>query len=100
MHVIWYCYTLLISIIYLLFIVRTHKNFDTESLIYKVGQFVGFIRATTQQGVLANVLCNKDNVTLDQMQLIVAKYFKNNPERWQDPATLLILEALNEAFCK
>ena len=38
------------------------------------------------------------NVTKGQIVLVVSKYIKDNPEKWNQPADVLIKEALKIAF--
>ena len=48
---------------------------------------------------LSNVVCPKsNNVTIGQVTEIVAKFLKNNPERWDEPATDLVRDALVKAM--
>jgi len=39
-----------------------------------------------------------DKVTQRQLAAVVSKYLKNNPEKWNEPAALLVMNALQEAF--
>jgi thymidylate synthase len=41
-----------------------------------------------------------ENVTIDQLCSIVAKYLKENPQKWTLPASVLIWGALQKAFPK
>jgi hypothetical protein len=37
-------------------------------------------------------------VTPGQIFAIVAKYLNNHPEKWNEPAVILVVEAIKEAF--
>lgn len=39
-----------------------------------------------------------ENVTVGQVSAVVAKFLTANPERWSEPAFLLVEEALTKAF--
>ena len=39
-----------------------------------------------------------EGVTIGQIIAIVSKYLKNNPEKWTQPADILVKTALKEAF--
>ena len=37
-------------------------------------------------------------ITINQISAIVSKYLKNHPERWNESAAVLVIDALVEAF--
>ncbi|MGB8658567.1 MAG: Rap1a/Tai family immunity protein [Candidatus Zixiibacteriota bacterium] len=39
-----------------------------------------------------------DHATQGQVVAVVAKFFKENPERWSEPAADLVIDALQKAF--
>jgi hypothetical protein len=41
-----------------------------------------------------------DNVTLMQVCAVVSSYLKNHPKEWSEPAAVLVVKALKEAFPK
>lgn len=42
--------------------------------------------------------CAPDNVTNGQLERVIAKYVENNPAKTSDPAAVLVLTALVDAF--
>ena len=58
------------------------------------GYILGVHDATT------SLYGDKGKVTIQQMLSIVAKYLKAHPEKWNGPASDLVVEALKEAFPK
>lgn len=67
---------------------------------FKSGLFNGYVGGVvdTGDGIL---FCTTSGVTRGQHSAVVAKYLKNNPEKWNQPAESLVTEAMKEAFpCK
>jgi len=58
------------------------------------GYILGVHDATT------SLYGDKGKVTIQQMLSIVAKYLRAHPEKWNGPASDLVVEALKEAFAK
>jgi Ssp1 endopeptidase immunity protein Rap1a len=75
---------------------------------------ISYIKGTVAAFIIANVhidkvlekkekvlYCKPRDVSFDQAEQIIYKYLNNHPEKLQEPASLLILFALKEAFpCK
>jgi hypothetical protein len=58
----------------------------------------GYIFGTVLHGVTKKAFCKPKGVSRGQVQLIVVKYLKDNPEQLHDFATLLIVKAMAQAF--
>jgi hypothetical protein len=67
---------------------------------FKSGLFKGYVNGVVDLG--DNILfCTTTGVTRGQFTAVVAKYLKNNPEKWNTSADSIVVEALKEAFpCK
>jgi len=67
---------------------------------HSVGLFKGYISGVVDTG--NNILfCTEDGVTRGQYMAVVIKYIENNPEKWNQGASVIVLEALTKAFpCK
>jgi hypothetical protein len=47
------------------------------------------------------IVCASTSVSVGQVSAVVAKFVKENPERWDEPAVGLVSDALIKAFpCK
>jgi hypothetical protein len=80
----------------------------TTGLNYSsIGTYYGFIIGVYD--TISNTdVCNKitkaprwglpDGTTSMQLVAVVSKYLKSHPEKWSDPATVLVINALTEAF--
>lgn len=67
---------------------------------FEAGLFKGYVGGVvdTGDGIL---FCTTSKVTRGQNSAVVAKYIKNNPEKWNQPAQNLVIEAMKAAFpCK
>lgn len=86
--------------------INAFKYFYSENAIpsnvdfIEVAKFMSYVDATADTSILFNILCSNQHITKQQMYFTVVKYFDANPHRWHDPASLLIIESLNDAFCK
>jgi len=63
-----------------------------------VGIFKGFV-----MGVFLSQkwLCAHEAISLEQVEVVVAKYLRENPERWGMPARDLVIEAADRVWgCK
>jgi len=59
----------------------------------------GYVTAVYDVYDLKGIICpDNENVTVGQVNAIVAKYLNNNPERWSEPALYLVADALKLAF--
>jgi hypothetical protein len=68
---------------------------DTDSL--DAGIFIGFVYGVAQahNGVL---ICIPEGTQFGQIEAIVRKFLKNNPEKWNKAANYIVLEALSPTF--
>ena len=67
---------------------------------FESGLFSGYVAGVvdTGDGIL---FCTTSGVTRGQNSAVVAKYLKNNPEKWSQPADTLVIDAMKQAFpCK
>lgn len=69
-----------------------------DTSYYEVGQYIGFVAGVYDAYDLNEIICSGKNVTRGQVYAIVAKYLRNNPERWNEPAFFLVSDALKKAF--
>ena len=64
-----------------------------------MGYIIGVYDALSQAEELLGVAwSNPDKVTAGQACTIVSKYLKKHPERWNEWAVTLVIDALKEAF--
>lgn len=61
------------------------------------GFFSGYVNGVTD-ALWDLSVCLPPGTTYDQTYSVVAKYLKDNPEKWHLPPFLLTSSALNEAF--
>jgi hypothetical protein len=67
---------------------------------FEFGLFSGYVAGVVDVGD-GILFCTGPGVTAGQYNAVVAKYIKNNPEKWNKSADSLVVEALKEAFpCK
>lgn len=67
---------------------------------FESGLFKGYVGGVVDlgNGVL---FCTTTGVTRGQFTAVVAKYLKNNPEKWNRSAYTIVVDAMKEAFpCK
>jgi hypothetical protein len=51
--------------------------------------------------LLNKFLCDEAGINLEQLTVIVKRYLENHPEKWNAPASTLVIEAMREAWpCK
>lgn len=74
------------------------SSYERDIANWESGMFLGF---TSGISSVANgiAFCAPD-ATNGQSAAIVAKFLKNNPERWGESATVLTLEALRKGYPK
>lgn len=67
---------------------------------YDTGLFRGYVSGVVDTG--NDVLfCTTQGVNRGQYTAVVAKYIKNNPEKWNIGASSLVIDAMKQAFpCK
>jgi hypothetical protein len=64
------------------------RGYATSFLVYVVGVFDASFFDQPMPG----------GVTRDQLAEVVSKYLKENPKRWGNPASTLVIDALTKAF--
>lgn len=65
-----------------------------------VGQVNGFV-VGVHDSVEGTIICVPAKVKLGQLVGIVKKYIRDNPEKWNEPASDLVMQALSSTFpCK
>ncbi len=66
---------------------------------FDVGSYMGYVQGIydSTSGLVFDPFAE---VTVAQVCAVVAKYLKENPEKWNQPAHLLVIEALKKAFPK
>jgi len=67
---------------------------------FKTGLYSGYIAGVvdTVDGIQ---FCTTSGVTRGQNSAVVAKYLKNNPEKWSQSADTLVIDAMKQTFpCK
>jgi hypothetical protein len=75
--------------------VNTGKFTDSDGV--EAGFFIGFVYGVAQayNGAL---ICIPEATQAEQVVAIVAKFIKNNPEKWNKAANYIVLEALSPTF--
>jgi len=69
-------------------------NANYDDATYYMGFVIGVHDATAYN------YNTPSQITVGQIWAVVAKYLKDNPEKWSQPASLLVMEALRKAFPK
>jgi hypothetical protein len=74
------------------------ENVNVTILEYMLsGRYQGYVAGVSD--ATADILWQlKKNVNMGQIIAIVSKYIKNHPERWNEPAVVLVIDALKEVF--
>ncbi|GAA0221535.1 hypothetical protein GCM10009125_08290 [Castellaniella daejeonensis] len=79
---------------------RVARNSKEISDIHDEAFLIGYIAGASDVGD-GLTFCSPPNAKLGQLMGVVRKYLLANPEKWNQPAGLLVLEALKQAFpCK
>jgi hypothetical protein len=71
---------------------------DTSAMLSLASRYTGYV--TGVYDATRFQYSYPPNVTRGQLCAIVAKYLKEHPERWNQPASDLVIEALKQAFPK
>ena len=67
---------------------------------FKAGLFKGYVVGVVDFADYA-FFCTTSGVTRGQLSAVVAKYLKNNPEKWNNSADSIVTDAMKTAFpCK
>lgn len=73
---------------------------DKNGSSFNAGLFGGYIAGVVDTGN-NYMFCTTPGVSRGQNSAIVAKYLRNNPEKWNMSAASLVVEAMKESFpCK
>ncbi|WP_314357028.1 Rap1a/Tai family immunity protein [Pseudomonas rhodesiae] len=80
-------------------LVKWMPDYESNSGSFGGGVFGGYVAgiADFTRGVL---FCPAGNITNGQNAAIVVKFLKNNPEKWNQQASGLVIEALSRAYPK
>jgi hypothetical protein len=71
---------------------------EGSSSYFNSGLFVGFVDGV--HDATHSKYSLHRGVTVGQLCAVVSKYLKEHPERWSEPASLLVIDALEKAFPK
>ena len=74
---------------------KADKNY-TKADYLLAGNYLGYVQGVAE--ATASDYSLPDEVTADQLCHIVAKFLEKHPERWNEPASRLVRNALQEAF--
>ncbi|WP_143524249.1 Rap1a/Tai family immunity protein [Pseudomonas sp. 382] len=66
---------------------------------FNSGMFLGYT-AGVAEATVGVLFCPPPEVTNGQNAAIVAKWLRQNPERWAEPASNLVITALQKAYPK
>lgn len=72
------------------------EEHDKDGSFFQSGTYLGYVIGVFDASTY--LFGPTVNVTAGQICAIVAKYLKANPEKWNEPASDLIIKALKEAF--
>jgi hypothetical protein len=68
--------------------------------VYKAGLYDGYVRAVAEM-FDGSAWCSRPGVTVGQFMDVVSKFLRDTPEKLDEHASVLILDALAKAFpCK
>jgi len=79
-------------------LVKLMRMYEKTSPSAEAGMFLGFVGGVYD--ATRHMYGDKDNVILGQIRAVVTNYLKAHPERWNEPAADLVIDALKEAFPK
>jgi hypothetical protein len=74
---------------------KADKNY-TKADYLLAGNYLGYVQGVAE--VTASDYSLPNGVTADQLCHTVAKFLEKHPERWNEPASRLVRNALQEAF--
>jgi len=72
--------------------VKSHLDYTSSAS----GRF--YITGVAETFSLLGMMCLPDGVTAGQIHAVVAKYLKENPEKWNSDANAIVYVALSSAF--
>ena len=75
-----------------------YQKRDPNAVAVDGALYVGYVTGVYDSS--ESLFGNPGNVTIPQICSIVAKYLRENPEKWNLSASFLIMEALQKAFPK
>lgn len=80
---------------------------DPNIDFYAAGRYVAFVTGVHDaMGACDSLksldkICTPQGATVRQLVAVVSKYLKDNPSKWDQPAVVLVMNALRQAFpCK
>ncbi len=75
--------------------IKADKDY-TKADYLLAGNYLGYVQGVAE--ATASDYSLPSGVTADQLCRVVAKFLEKHPERWNEPASLLVRNALQEAF--
>jgi hypothetical protein len=70
---------------------------DPTTELWKATEFRGYITGVCDGSGIVDSLQGVPN---NQLCAVVSKFLKEHPERWSEPASLLVIDAIRKAFPK
>ena len=70
----------------------------TISMLSQAQAGMGFVQGVSDSLAIALPACQPANASPGQKVAIVAKFMRERPETWSEPAVAIVLTALKEAF--
>ena len=64
---------------------------------FESGLFEGYVAGVLDVGNNL-IFCTTSDVKREQLNAIVAKFLKNNPEQWNEPASILVIDSIRSEF--
>jgi hypothetical protein len=78
-----------------------YQNGNDQFGMFATGTFGGYVLAVSDTAEhLLKFFVTPEGATRRQLCAVVSKFLKEHPERWSEPAFLLVINALQEAFPK
>lgn len=74
-----------------------YQNGNKDADNFEIGRFTGYVIGVVDSNNESAFLIPTDT-SIGQIGAIVSKYLKDHPEKWNEPASILVITALKEAF--
>jgi len=94
-------------------LIKFWKEYKSEKSNYSTGMYMGYITGCLDTINIVNYVMTETDygggdlgfeldsyVTLGQICSVIGKWLDNNPEKWNLPGNILVVQALQEAFPK
>jgi hypothetical protein len=62
------------------------------------GEYVGFIAGASDATFKKGIYCSPSDITYVQSNAIVANYLEKHPEKWNQPAVDIVVQAMQEVY--